>query len=193
MAKNLQISLIILGILIGFYFINNSSQSKLVTKSEPIFTGNSEDIYKFLIQNGKEAIELSRLDTVWKISGNDTLSIKTRSMDNMFDKILKVNKGTVISENPDKYSKYSIDDSAGTHLAVIDEKGETIAYYIFGRSKTDYSRSYIRISEDPKVYLADQSVTYMLSTQETYWGEKPKEEISPPPAVEIDTSNIQIN
>jgi len=114
-------------------------------------------------------------------------------MDNLFDKVLKVNKGTIISENPEKYGKYSVDDSTGTHLAVIDSKGETVGYYVFGRSKSDYSRSYIRIDNDPKVYLADQNVTYMLSTQETYWGQKPKVEVPPPPPIPTDTTSTVID
>ena len=106
---------------------------------------------------------------------------KSRSIQNLFDKVLQVNRGTIISENPDKYGKYSLDDSTGTHLTVINSKGEAVGYYIFGRSKSDYSRSYVRVGGDPKVYLADQNVIYMLSTRETYWGEKPKEEVPPPP------------
>ena len=185
MTKNFQIALIILGVLIGIFFFNKHSQSKLETVSEAIFTADIEDIFKFLIQKGEEAIELARVDTMWRISGNDTLEIKSQSMDNLFDKVLKVNRSTIISENPEKYGKYSVDDSTGTHLAVIDAKGENVGYYIFGRSKSDYSRSYVRMGSDPKVYLADQNVTYMLQTRPTYWGEKPKEETPLPSPVDI--------
>jgi hypothetical protein len=185
MTKNFQIALIILVVLIGIFIFNKNSQSKLETVSEAIFTEDIENIFKFLIQNGEEAIELARVDTVWRISGNDTLDIKSQSMDNLFDKVLKVNRGTIISENPEKYGEYSVDDSTGTHLAVIDSKGETVGYYVFGRSKSDYSRSYVRVGSDPKVYLADQNVTYMLQTRPTYWGEKPKEEVPLPPPVDI--------
>ena len=185
MTKNFSLALIILVVLIGMFFFNKNSQSKLETVSEAIFTDDIEDIFKFLIQQGEEAIELARVDTMWRISGNDTLDIKSQSMDNLFDKVLKVNRGTIISENPEKYGKYSVDDSTGTHLAVIDSKGETVGYYIFGRSKSDYSRSYVRVGSDPKVYLADQNVTYMLQTRPTYWGEKPKEEVPLPPPVDI--------
>ena len=187
MTKNVQIALIVLVILVGIYFLNKSSQTKFESMSEAIFNDEPEDIFKFLIQQGQEAIELSRVDTLWRISGNDTLEVKSRSMDNLFDKVLKVNRGTIISENPKKYGKYSVDDSTGTHLAVINSKGETVGYYVFGRSKSDYSRSYIRLGDDPNVYLADQNVTYMLSTRATYWGEKPKEEVLPPP---LDTSVV---
>ena len=193
MTKNLQIALTILAVLIGIFLLNKSSQSKLDSTSESIFNNDAEDIFKFLIQKGEEAIELARVDTLWRISGNDTLEIKSRSMDNLFDKVLKVNRGTIISENPEKYGNYSVDDSTGTHLAVIDSKGETVGYYVFGRSKTDYSRSYIRIGDDPNVYLADQNVTYMLSTRETYWGEKPKEVVPPLPPIPTDTTSTKVD
>ena len=52
-------------------------------------------------------IELVKIDTIWKILDNDTLIIKQRSIDNLFDKVLTVNRGTIISENPKKYEKYS--------------------------------------------------------------------------------------
>ena len=190
MTKNVQIALIVLVIFIGIYFLNKSSQTKFESRSEAIFIDEPEDIFKFLIQKGEEAIELSRIDTLWRISGNDTLEIKSRSLDNIFDKVLKMNRGTIISNNPKKYSKYSVDDSTGTHLAVINSDGKTVGYYVFGRSKSDYSRSYIRIGDDQNVYLADQNVTYMLSTQATYWGEKPKEEELPLPVnIPADTTS----
>ena len=189
MTKNVQIALIILVLLVGIYFLNKNSQTKHESTSERIFNDEPEDVFKFLIQKGEEAIELARVDTLWRISGNVTLKVKSRSMNNLFDKVLKVNRGTIISENPEKYGKYSIDDSTGIHLAIINSKGETVGYYVFGHSKSDYSRSYIRIGDDPKVYLADQNVTYMLSTRDTYWGEKPKEEVlSPPVEIPLDSS-----
>ena len=181
MTKNFKIALIVLVVLTGVYLLNIRSQGKLESTSTAIFTDDPEDVFKVLIQTGEEAVELARVDTIWRISGNDTLVIKPRSIENLFDKVLKANQGTIISENPEKYGKYSVDDSTGTHLAVINSKGETVGYYVFGRSKSDYSRSYIRIGDDPKVYLVDQNVTYMLSTRETYWGEKPKEDVPPPP------------
>ena len=190
MTKNLKMALIVLLVLIGVYLLNIRSQGKFESTSTAIFTDDPEEIFKVLIQQGEEAVELARLDTIWRISGNDTLVTKPRSIENLFDKVLKINRGTIISENPDNYQKYSLDDSTGTHLAVINSKGETVGYYIFGRSKSDYSRSYVRIGDDPNVYLADQNVLYMLSTQETYWGETPKEEILPPPIdIPADTTN----
>ena len=96
MTKNLKISLTVLVVLIGIYLINIRSQGKLKSTYTAIFTEDPEDIFKFLIQNGKEAIELARIDTMWRISGNDTLEVKSQSMDNLFDKVLKKFKFLVI-------------------------------------------------------------------------------------------------
>ena len=150
MTKNLKIALFTLLIFIGLLFLNFNSQSKFESANVPIFLGDSEKIFKFLIQNGNEAIELSRMDTLWKISGNDTLKVKSRSIDNLFDKVLTVNRSTILSENPEKYYKYSIDDSLGIHLAIIDANDKTMGYFIFGNSKSDYYRSYLRVADDPK-------------------------------------------
>ena len=193
MTKNLKIAIIVLVVVIGGYLLNMKSQSRYESTSEAIFQGDHEDIFKFLIQKGEDAVELARVDTIWRISGNDTLEVKSRSIGNLFDKVLKVNRGTIISENPENYSKHSVDDSTGTHLAVIDAKGVTVGYYVFGGSKSDYSRSYVRVGDDSNVYLADQNVTYMLATRETYWGEKPKEEIPLPPIIPTDTSSAIVD
>ena len=189
MTKNIQISLITLVVLLAIFLFINNTQSKLNSTSIPIFTNDANNISKFLIQAGGGAIELSKIDTMWQISGNDTLQVKSRSIDNLFDKVLLVNRGTIISNNPKKYIKYSVDDSSGIHLAIIDPNGQTINYYVFGQSQSDYARSYVRIDNDPNVYLADQNITYMLQTRPEYWGEKPKEEpILPTPTLQ-DTLN----
>ena len=64
MAKNLQFALIVLLVFIGIFFYNKSSQSKHKSSTEAIFSNDPEDIFKFLIQKGEEAIELARVDTL---------------------------------------------------------------------------------------------------------------------------------
>ena len=56
MTKNLKISLILLCILIGIYFINNKNQNNLITKSSAIFLDDPKDILKILIQKGDDAM-----------------------------------------------------------------------------------------------------------------------------------------
>ena len=185
MTKNLKITLILLVILIGFYFLSQRSQAQYSSQSSSLFFVNPTDVHRFMIQNKTNAIELSRQDTIWTISGNDTLVVKPQSMDNFLDKVLLVKTGTLVSKNPEKWSKYSVDDSTGTHLALIDLEGNTMEYAVFGRSKSDYARNYVRTHKDPQVYLTNMNILHFLSTSPTYWGSVPKPESEAPPVNDI--------
>ncbi len=181
MTKNLKIVLSILAVLIIVFFINQRGQQQYSAKSSNVFNASTKDVHRFIIQNKDDAIEISRTDTTWEISGYDSLNIKQRSIDNFLDKVLPVMKGTLVSKNAEKWSKYSIDDSLGTHLALLDDNGNTLEYAVFGRSKSDFSRNYVRGKEDAHVYLTNESVLHFLNTTPTYWGEVPKPEPITPP------------
>ncbi|MBC8312134.1 MAG: DUF4340 domain-containing protein [Candidatus Marinimicrobia bacterium] len=185
MTKNLKISLILLVVLIGIYVVSQRGQSQYSSQSSSLFSVNTDEVNRFLIQNKTDAIELSRQDSTWVISGNDTLVVKSQSIDNFLDKVLLVETGTLVSKNPEKWSKYSVDDSTGTHLALIDADGNTKEYAVFGRSSSDYARNYVRTHKDPQVYLTNESILHYLSTSPTYWGEVPKPEPEAPPANDI--------
>jgi hypothetical protein len=177
MTKNLKIALGILGLLVIVYLINMQGQSQYTSKATELITINAEDIDRFLIQNKDDAIEIARQDSGWVISGNDTLVVKERSIDSFLNKVLAVKKGSLVTTKTEKWATYSVDDSTGTHLALLDKEGNTQAYYVFGRSVSDYGRNYVRTHIDPHVYLTDESVIYYLRAQPTYWGEKPKVEV----------------
>ena len=75
---------------------------------------------------------------------------------------------------------YSVDDSTGTHLALIDASDNTVGYFIFGRSKTDWAHNFVRVRSDNEskdvlknVYETSESIIHHLNTSVTYWGENP--------------------
>jgi len=174
MNKSWRNALIVMGVLIAAYFLNSHFQNRYTTQSSEIYSGDPEDVYKVLIQSTGDAIELSKEADTWVISGNDTLVMRQNRIDNLLSSVLSVNRETMVSKNPENWSKFSVDDSTGTHLALIDASGNTMAYYVFGRSKSDWSHNYVRIEEDPAVYLTDTNVINHLSTKATFWGEVPK-------------------
>ena len=188
MTKNLKIALISLAVLVGVYLFIQRGQSQYSSKSSQLFMVAADDINRFLIQNKTDAIELSRQDSIWVISGNDSLVVKSQSIDNFLNKVLLVEAGTLVSKNPDKWSKYSVDDSTGTHLALIDVDGNTMEYAVLGRSKSDYARNYVRTHKDPQVHLTNESILHYLSTSPTYWGAAPKLEPQEPP---LQDTNIE--
>ena len=167
-------------LLIGLFFVTTSKENAVFTKSDLIFSGDKNEITKIMIQKGEEAIQLNKLDTLWEIAGVDTLNIRQNRIDDLFEKVLEVKRTTVRSKKEANWINYSVDDSTGTHLALIDNNDNTIGYYIFGRSKTDWAHNFVRLKNENEskdvlksVYETSESIIHHLNTSATYWGEKP--------------------
>jgi len=171
MNNKLIIGLGTLGILIVLYIFNLSQQKDYQSTSNKLFNIEKEQIKKILIQSQGEAIELLRIDTTWAISGHDSLIIKQNLLNSFFDRVLTLESENIMTKNVTKWNTYNVDDSTGIHLALVDFNDDTIGYYVFGRSTSDYARCYARTKESSNVHLVNQNVMYNLQTRPQYWGE----------------------
>ena len=66
-------------------------------------------------------------------------------VDDLFEKVLEVKRTTIRSKKESNWVNYSVDDSSGTHLALIDANDNTVSYIVFGRSKTDWAHNIVRL------------------------------------------------
>ena len=105
------------------------------------------------------------------------MNIKQQSIDTFFDKVLNVKKGTLISNNKEKWSIYSVHDTNYIHLTLLNKEVNDIGNYYIGQSKSNYANNYIRTEDDDNVYLTSENISYYLRPIATYWGEKPAEEV----------------
>jgi len=184
MKNKLTIAFSILGLLIVLYVININKQKSYLSTSSKIFHIEKEQINKILIQSKGEALELLKVDTTWTISGHDSLIIKEDLLNSFFDRVLTLESETIMTRNENKWTTYNVDDSLGTHLALVDYNDNTLGYYVFGRSASDYARCYVRTKESSHVHLANNNVMYNLQIQPQYWGESIIEELPIAPKVQ---------
>ena len=171
MNKKLIISLSVLFLIIGIYFLNSSSQNTYLSTSKKLMNIQETNIKKIVIQSGQDAIEIIKEDTIWTIAGNDTLKINEQTINRFFDITSKIEIQNMMTTKKEKWSKYNVDDSLGVHLALIDWDDQTINYYVFGRSKTDFARCYVRVNQKNEVYLLNENIIYNLQSNPTFWGE----------------------
>lgn len=181
---NLKWIAIVLGILVALYLFTRMQQSGLQTQADAVFPENQGDIQTIELWTKDDTLTLARKDDGWAIVGHDTLSMRPNRMDTFLDKALKVKKETLVSRNPEKWPKYSVDDSSGTHVRLKDASGKAMIHAVFGRSTSDWSHNYVRVEGDKQVYLTDGSVMHMMYPRATYWGEKPVVETPDTTAVE---------
>jgi len=189
MTKQAKLALGALAVLAVLYFINSRAQNQYEAKDTDLFSKNREHITRIYIQKNSEELELVKEDTLWNISGHDTLSMKKNILNNFFDDLEGIEREeSPISTNPKNWGKYSVDDSAGTHLSLFGLNDKELGRYVLGRSKTNWSQNAIRIDDNPEVYLTSKNILHRLQTRPTYWGEKPKppeEEEPEVPAITI--------
>lgn len=172
MTNNLKILLIGLAVLLAAFFLNSYAQKSRRASPDIIFNADRSNISAFTLQKGPDSLTLELVD-VWTISGLDSLEVKEKIMDNFLDRTLTVRRSSVVSKNPDKWATYSVDDILGTTLSVLDGNGKNAGSAVFGSSKSDFSRNYVRIGNDPNVYQTDISIIFQLQINPTYWGSKP--------------------
>lgn len=181
MTKTLRTILIALVVLGVAFVINRLGQKKYTTSRTELFTGRAADVHGIVIEKGAERLELFRQDTTWSIVGHDSLVVKESTLNNFLGRVLTLQRESLVSRKPEKWIKFSVDDSSGTAVQLLDRTGAPLGRYVFGTSRSDFSRNYVRSGDDPQVYQTGQNIIYQLQTRPTYWGEVP-----PPP--EADTT-----
>ena len=174
MDKKLLTVVGILGTLVLLYFINLGVQNRYSADTPKIFSITEDSITKVVISSNQDAIELIKTDTSWAISGNDTLQIKKDALSNLFDRMSDLEKYHLVTSKEENWDTYNVSAEKGTHLAFINQEGNTAAYYVFGRSLTEYNRCYVRMNQDSDVYLLNNNIIYQLQVTPTFWGEVPK-------------------
>tara|TARA_Y100001960_G_scaffold191502_1_gene200543 strand:+ start:326 stop:865 length:540 start_codon:yes stop_codon:yes gene_type:complete len=154
-----------------FFIFNLSNQKKYKSQNSQLVLINKNEIHKIIISAKEDAIELIKKDTTWSISGNDSLKIKDNYIDNFLDKIFQLNKKHLVTSKENNWNTYGVNAEKGSHLALINNKGETISYFIFGRTKNDFNSCYVKIEKEFDVYLLDNNIINQLQTNINYWGE----------------------
>lgn len=182
--SNLKWLLIGIAVLLGLYALLQVRESGYTTSTGQIFPEHTDDIYRVEMMAKGDSLILQKQDIEWMIVGHDTLKVRDPRITALFEQVLTVGRETTMTDKADNWSKYAVDDATGTHVKVYNMEGELLTHAVFGKSSTDWARNYVRIGEGPEVYLTDRSIVYQVSTDATFWGEKPPE----PAPVAVDSS-----
>jgi len=173
MTRNMKILAIILGLIVILYFISQSGQKKHQAQSNDVFSIVMEEVYRFDVQKDSLYISMQRKDTTWQITGNDSLLIQANRINDVENKVLTIKRESVVSKKPSKWKSFNVDDSLGTKITFYGFNDEVLGEAIFGRSKSDWQRSYVRLIGEDNVYMTNENVINSLQMRPTFWGKKP--------------------
>ena len=177
MNKSLQYLLIVFGVLLLLFFINQSQQSKYRIASEAIFHVEEDNIYRILFTDSNgDSLVLVKSDTSWYLPQADTLEMKDRQINQLFEKVINGTYDMIMSKNPEKWNKFGVTDSSGKMVTLFDEDNTLLLSIIFSNKGQDYSHNFYRTVGENEVYRTTENIFYMINTKPTYWGSKPKKE-----------------
>ena len=177
MTDSIKYSLIALGLIILLFLYNSSSQKSLEMDGHAIFNGSKEEVYRIRLSENDKEIELTKTDTTWSFSNNDSLVVKENQVDKIFNRLLKVEKEILITSKEEKWEKFGVDDSLARHISIYDENDKEILHYLFGNSGQDWQHNYIRKNGSPDVYRTNDNVFFLLNTMR-HTGERSHQHLS---------------
>ena len=170
---------IFLAILVVIYLFTQLQESRYTTPSDAVFDIDRDDVSRFIVQEGDRQIELVRWDTLWVVPGQEDKQVREFRINNLLNTVLTVERESMISDNPEKWVTYGVDDSTGRQFQVYDLSGEPAEHVIVGRSSTNWQSSYLREAGSDEVFLTTRNIYYSLSTDTSFWLEplpEPEEE-----------------
>ena len=163
--------------LLLLFFINQSQQSKYRIASEAIFHVEEDNIYRILFTDSNgDSLVLVKSDTSWYMPQADTLEMKDRQINQLFEKVINGTYDMIMSKNPEKWNKFGVTDSSGKMVTLFDEDNTLLLSIIFSNKGQDYSHNFYRTVGENEVYRTTENIFYMINTKPTYWGSKPKKE-----------------
>lgn len=160
---------VVLAALVLIYLYTKLQEARYTTPSDNVFDIQADEVGRFVIQEGDQRIEMVRLDTLWVAAGHEAREIRQWRLDSFFNTVLGVERESMISDNPDKWATYGVDDATGRQLQVYDLGGDLEADVVVGRSSANWQSSHIRERGRDKVYLTTKSIYQLLSPDTTYW------------------------
>ncbi len=164
---------VILVLLAAIYLLTQLGQSRHTTSVDAVFDLEKDDVGRIVMVVDDDTAELVRRDSLWVLAGYEDREVRQWRLTSFFANVLTVHRESVISDNPEKWSTYGVDSTAGRQVEVYNLAGDLAGNLVVGRSASNYQTNYIRLADENAVYLTDKSIYHFLSADSGYWLEPP--------------------
>lgn len=173
--------------------ISNKSPSESEKK---FFPGLSESsISAITIKDSNDSVKIRRKGEIWVVesfqpptlnsagisigsdsstpaASNKIYQADSASITSVLEKIIKMEKGVLISDNQSKQSLFEVDSAKGTLVDLWDATGKSIGSFRIGKNGADWSSNYVRMTGSNSVYMVSGSLRYSFFSDQKRWRDK---------------------
>jgi hypothetical protein len=196
-GNKLFYAIVILVIAVLTIIISENLSNKSPSESEKKFfpSLSESSIAAISIKDSNDSVRVRRKGDIWVVDAYQTSSttpsglpmesdstkpaVKSRtfqadsaSISSVLEKILKMEKGVLISDNQEKQSIFEVDSSKGTLVELWDATGKSLGSFRIGKNGADWSSNYVRMTGSNSVYMVGGSLRYAFFSDHKRWRDK---------------------
>ncbi len=111
-------------------------------------------------------LEFVRTGVAWKL---DNYPVDTMRMNSFLDQITALELDRMITRNPEKQSKYEVDEQS-THLILKGDNGSILLDLILGKQGANYQENFVRAAGENEVYAVKSNLgSYRTMEASRFW------------------------
>lgn len=155
---------ILLLIYAGTEFFSNSGRSKSLR--EELVDIDTTKVTLVQITRDGNTITLSKVADGWEVSGSDnTFTAVASRVKNAITTLQTIKPGRIATRDPGKWKEFQV-DTTGTRVEIFEDKDKTLDIVLgrFGMQGQQRFHTYVRLHEDNEVYVADNFISFSVST-----------------------------
>ena len=142
-----------LGVLLLIAYFSGAFSNDFAEMDVPSFDIDADQIEQVVITNeAGPAITLVKQDEQWAITSPLVSPADSIALTRLTENLSQLELESVVSTNPDRYENYGVSESTQQVSVTADGKEETL---FIGNQGPDYSSIYLRIADDPRVFLTN--------------------------------------
>ncbi len=160
--------IILLGILLLIYagteYFSNTGRSKSLR--DALVEIDTASVTRTQITKDGNTITLSKVTDGWEVSGSqNTYTAVPNRVKGVFSTLQTIKPGRVATRDPAKWKDFQV-DTTGTRVEIFEDEDKTLDIVLgrFGMQGQQRFHTYVRLFEDNEVYVADNFMSFSIST-----------------------------
>lgn len=90
-------------------------------------------------------------------------------IDAFFDFLAETKRTRVVTENPEAWADFQVNDEAPRRIRLLDEAGNLLTEIFIGKAAAGGGNDYVRLGDGNQVVLSNRSFDYYLNVEEKFW------------------------
>lgn len=166
---NIIMGIVLLSLMSIYFFLKNLSpqHSSNLLESIPRLNNiqniDQIEIYRSQSDQTQAGITLTKSNTAkWILSSHQNIPVNDQKVAN-FIKIFQNIEGTLRADKIETFSNFDISDEKALHIIFKNQKQKEIYHLLLGKPAPSFNQSFVRLSNNPHVFLIYQNIYSFLN------------------------------